>query len=260
MSVESVQIHLNSRYATSYNDSTLSDCNFNLPVVEIESGHTIMLSVNHAVIPYSFYNINKNNNVIYIQEIVVDGNGAQVDTINSTLYIQYGNYNAYQLASHLSTLFVDGRMTVTYNSIQNKFLFVNSTYNFKFLAAYTTAIELLGLSKNDIYNTSALQYYMSNNLVNLATVRCICLATNLQTGCINNNRDNESNILCSIPVDSQPYSVISFKNMSNFKVNLFSNVLSNISIRLVDDCGNPVDLNRQYFSLVLQIDIVKFIE
>jgi hypothetical protein len=260
MSVESIQIHLNSRYATSYNDLTLSDCNFNLPVIEIQSQHTIMLSVTHAVIPYSFYNINKNNNVIYIQEIVVDGNGAQVDTINSTLYIQYGNYNAYQLASHLSTLFVDGRMTVTYNSIQNKFLFVNSTYNFKFLATYTTAIELLGLSTNDINNTSALLYYTSTNLVNLATVRCICLATNLSTACINNNRDNESNILCSIPVDSQPYSVITFKNMSNFKVNLHSNVLSNISIRLVDDCGNPVDLNRQFFSITLQLDIVNFVE
>jgi len=260
MSTETIQIHLNSRYATSYNDSTLSDCNFSLPVIEIQSQHTIMLSVQHAVIPYSFYNINENNNKITLQEIVVDVNGSPIDTINNTLYIQYGNYNAYQLASYLTSIFSGGRMTVTYNIIQNKFTFVNSTYNFKFIAAFSTALELLGLSEYDLYNTSALKSYTSINLVNLATVRCICLATNLSTGCINNNLQNESNILCSIPVDSQPYSVITFKNMANFKVNLHTNVFNTITIKLVDDSGNPINLNRQYFSLTLQLDIVNFVE
>jgi len=260
MSTESIQIHLNSKYATSYNNGNMNDCNFQLPVIEVASQHTIMLSVQHAIIPYSFYNINSNNNKITIQEIVVNGSGTPIDTINNTLYISNGNYNAYQLASYLGTLFVGSRMTVTYDSITNKFRFTNTTYNFKFISASSTCQELLGLSTNDLYNTSALFYYISQNVINLASVRCICLGTSLQTGCINNNSQNEQNILCSIPVDGQPYSTIVFKNSSNFKVNIYDNVFSNISIKLVDDTGRDIDLNAQFFSLTLQLDIINFVD
>ena len=260
MSTESIQIHLNSKYATSINDYTGSDCNFFLPTIEIPSQHTIMLSVQHAMIPYSFYNINSTNNKLTIQEIVVNGSGAQIDTINNTLYISVGNYNAYSLASYLGTLFVGGRMTVTYNVITNKFTFTNSTYNFKFISASTTCQELLGLSTNDLYNTSALFYYTSKNLINLAPTKCICIATNLLTGCINNNLQNEQNILCSIPIEGQPYSLITYKNTSNFKVNLFTTTLNDLQIKLVDDSGAIVNLNGQYFSLTLQLDIINFVE
>jgi hypothetical protein len=116
------------------------------------------------------------------------------------------------------------------------------------------------LDTNDLYNTSALFSYTSQNVINLASVRCICLATNLQTGCINNNAQNEQNILCSIPVDGQPYSLITYKNTSNFKVNLYDNNFNNISIKLVDDTGSAIDLNSQFFSLTLQLDIINFVE
>jgi hypothetical protein len=195
-----------------------------------------------------------------IQEIVVDGNGAQINTITNTLYISSGNYNAYQLAFYLATLFVGGRMSVTYDVIKNKFTFVNTTYNFKFLSAFSSCQELLGLDTNDLYNTSALKSYTSQNLINLAPIRCICLSTNLQTGCINNSQQSEQNILCSIPVDAQPYSIITYKNSSNFRVNLYDNNFNNISIKLVDDTGLAIDLNQQYFSLTLQLDIINFVE
>jgi hypothetical protein len=259
MSTESIQIHLNSRYAR-YNDGNRSDCIFDLPLIETQDQHTIMVSVQHAMIPYSFYNINSKNNMLSIQEIVVDSNGASVSTITNTLYISPGNYNSYQLASYLGTLFVGGRMSVTYDVIRNKFTFVNTTYNFKFLSAFSSCQELLGLDTNDLYNTSALKSYTSQNLINMASIRCICLATNLQTGCINNNAQSEQNIICSIPVDGQPYSLITYKNNSNFKVNLYDNIFNNISIKLVDDTGSAIDLNQQYFSLTLQLDIINFVE
>ena len=137
---------------------------------------------------------------------------------------------------------------------------IQQPYNFKFLTAYTTSQELLGLSTNDLYNTSALLSLTSRNLINLAPTRCICVATNLQTGCINNNLQNEQNLLCSIPVNTQPYSIIDFKNTHNFKVNLHNNVFNSISIKLVDDTGRGIDLNNQYFSLTLQLDIMNFVQ
>jgi hypothetical protein len=90
------------------------------------------LSVQHATIPYSFYNINSSNNTLYLQEIVVDAYGAQTGVINTYIYLSLGNYNAYQLATYLGTIFPSNRITVAYDNIKNKYTFTNS-YNY-----YTT--------------------------------------------------------------------------------------------------------------------------
>ena len=61
MDHETIQVHLNSKYATSYNNGNIADCNFLLPNIEAEDGYYIHLSVLSAVIPYSFYNIDSTN-------------------------------------------------------------------------------------------------------------------------------------------------------------------------------------------------------
>ena len=76
--IETIQIHLNSSDANSYNNNSLSDCNFYLPIIELPLQHTILLSVQSAVIPYTFYNISSTNNIlVYIE------NGIQKNTYNS---------------------------------------------------------------------------------------------------------------------------------------------------------------------------------
>ena len=54
---ESMQIFLNSKNADRYNNGT-SDVDFYLKNLEVLSQYYIHLSVKHAVIPYSFYNVN----------------------------------------------------------------------------------------------------------------------------------------------------------------------------------------------------------
>ena len=83
---ETIQIHLNSKYATSYNNNSSSDCNFTLPNIEVQDGYYIHLSIINCVIPYSFYNIDSTNNGLFYQEILVDANGNQTGTINTTVY------------------------------------------------------------------------------------------------------------------------------------------------------------------------------
>ena len=62
MDLESIQITLNSKYASQYINGSHSSCTFYLPVIEIPVQHHIYLSVQNANIPYSFYNINSSNN------------------------------------------------------------------------------------------------------------------------------------------------------------------------------------------------------
>ena len=60
----SYQIHLNSKHADSYNNNSISDCNFYLPQIDTLNDHQINVSIQSANIPYSFFNINTSNNYL----------------------------------------------------------------------------------------------------------------------------------------------------------------------------------------------------
>lgn len=252
MNQDSIQIHLNSQYASKYNNIHYSDCDFNLPQIEALEGHTLFLSVLHAVIPYSMYSVNTTNNILFYSE------NYQATPINTTIYITPGNYNSNQLASYLTTNLP--RTNVTYNSITNKFTFVNTTYDFKILTAFSTCQNLIGVSTDDLYNTSIGKSLTLAKQVNLSSTRMINIGTNLQTGCINNLRMNNQDILACIPVTKAPYSLIDYTNQNGFKVNLNTNTLNYINIKLLDQNGKSLELNQQFFSITLQLDIINFVD
>ena len=258
MDHETIQVHLNSKYATSYNNGNIADCNFLLPNIEADDGYYIHLSVLAAVIPYSFYNIDSTNNCLFYQEIVAELNGVNIQVNNTTLYIQSGNYNALQLASYLTANLP--RTTVSYSTITGKYTFINSTYNFIIKSQFSNCLSLIGCSTNDLYNTSALKQLVSNTPANLSPRQCICITTNLPTGNINNQLGSNRSIICSIPITSQPFSLITYNNFNGAKFNLYNNFLNSISIKLTDQTGTTLNLNNQYFSITLHLDIIKFIE
>ena len=67
-------------------------------------------------------------------------------------------------------------------------------------------------------------------------------------------------ILCSFPSVKNPYSLIDFTNNSKYKIDLNTNVFNSINIKLLNQDGNLLELNQQYFTITLQLDIVNFIE
>ncbi len=69
MSHESIQIHLNSKFAKTFNNQNYSDVDFETNLIQIDDRYSIHLSVINASIPYSFYNINSTNNVLFYQEL-----------------------------------------------------------------------------------------------------------------------------------------------------------------------------------------------
>jgi hypothetical protein len=250
MNNESIQIHINSKYATRYNNQHYSDVDIELPMIEVPSGYTINLSVLHAVIPYSFYNVNSTNNMLFYSEYQA------TPVINTTIIIPYGNYNSNQLASYLTANLP--RTTVIYNAITNKLTFTNTTNEFKILTGFSSCQNLLGVSNDDLYNTSIGRSLTLAKMVNTAQTRMINISTNLNTGCINNIRGNLQDILCCLPVTKQPYSMIEYTKNNNFKVNLNTNTLNFINIKLMNQDGNMLELNQQFFSITLQLDIVNF--
>jgi hypothetical protein len=253
--IESLQVYLSSKYATSYNNKSYSDCNFNLPCLEIPTQHHIYISVVNATIPYAFYNIDDKNNVINYCEIDMDN----VIISSKILYITIGNYNVMQLATYLSSGVLPN-LTVTYNNIQSTFIFTNSTNNFRFYDTNSTSYSLLGLVFSILgYTESSTKVLTSINVVNLASKQCIYVSSSFETGSINNLLNNQHRILCSIPILTPPFSLITYTNNNNFRVNLYNNIINNISIQLIDQDGNLLNLNNQYFSITIQLDVVKFV-
>ena len=106
------QIHLNSKYADSYNNNSISDCNFYLPNIETPNDHQIYVSIQQANIAHSFYNINSSNNYLKY--------GFTNDQVLRTLTITPGNYTSYSLLDYLNLNFYN--IVVTYNEISNKYI------------------------------------------------------------------------------------------------------------------------------------------
>ena len=242
--IENIQIHLNSEIADKVYENS-SHVDFYLPTIEIPYKYHIYASVQHMSIPYTFYNINSTNNVLYYT----------VNSVSKSLTITPGNYNVNSLKSFLNTNMTG--FTVSYSAIQNSYTFVNSNYNFVFLST-STCLSILGFSSQN--NSSYLLSMTSNIAVNLATIRCICIQTNLQTSNINKANVNNYSVLCSIPVDVAPYSIITYRNINNFKVNTFTNVISLLTIKLTDQFGQLIDLNGSNWSMTLQFNIIDFTE
>jgi hypothetical protein len=244
--IESIQIHFNSLYANTYNNGLTSDCNFYLNnVIEIPVQHTIYLSVINASIPFSFYNIDSTNNVLnYI-----------INSVSYSLVITPGNYNAIQLASFFNSNLSVG-FTCTYNAIINKYTFTHTTYDFSFLST-STCLQMLGFSTL-LYSLS--KTLTSSFCVNLQTKQCLCLVSNLDTGNISFCSMKSPNVLCSIPICTQPNSNIVYVNQYSFRSNLFSNVLNYIKLKLVDQDMKAINLNGVHWTCTMQIDIIKFVE
>ena len=240
---ELLQIHLNSKNADRFINGT-SDIEFDLPLIEAPLQHTIYLSIQHLVIPYSFYNIDSNNNFL---NYIVGGT-----TYN--IYIETGNYNPYQLINVLQNI-MQG-FTITYDSIKNKFTFTNSYYEFTFLNT-STCLRLIGF-ENSIFSVN--KTVTSINSINLQSHHCVCVQSNLLTGSINSANKYESNIICSVPVDKPPFSMITYTNHNNLKYNLFNNVISTMRLKLTDQNNNLIDLNGCNWSCTVQLEIIKFVE
>lgn len=246
---DSIQIHLSSKFAQSYNFNSISDCNFNLPLIEVPSGHYLYLSLIHCNIPYSFYNIDTNNNVL-----IYSINGGSLLSFEITP----GNYTVKQLLTYLNTNLIN--FTVTYNQITNKFTFVNSLYNFYFDKS-STCLDLLGFyTDTNLYNTSILKQLTSAKCIDLASHKILNINVDIPTGSINMSNHSDMSIFASIPITTGPFSLINYINVSNHQICLFKNTLNSINIRITDQDNTTLNLHGCHWNMTFQINVIKFIE
>ena len=136
MRSESIQIYLNSRYATEIVDNNTANCIYYLPVIEIPDGHTIYLSLQNANIPYSFYSITSVDNTLTWG--LVDG---PVFTYN----VEPGNYTVTQLITVIQAA-MGNPFKITFSSITCKLLITYNPSN-EFTIYASSINHILGFSK-----------------------------------------------------------------------------------------------------------------
>ena len=243
--IESLQIHLSSKNATSYNNNLTSDCNFTLPMIEVPSQHYLYMSVIHAVIPYSFYQIDSTNNVLLYS----------INSFNYQLIIAPGNYNIRQLSSFLTNNMTG--FTITYNSISNKLNFVHTSSEFTF-SLLSTCLNLIGVKSP--FNTSVNNILISHQNIDIMPHKCLCISSNLVSSSINISSQSELGVLISLPIIESPFSIITYRGDTLHQQCLYKNAFSTIQIRLTDQNGKPLDLNGIHWAITLQLNVIKFVE
>lgn len=242
--LESIQINLCSKYASRIINDNNCNAIFNINNLIIPSEHHIHISVVNCIIPYSFYNINSSNNILMY---ILNG-------VLNTLTIPPGNYNINTLTTFLKTNMPG--INCVYSSLTNKFTFSTSNINFSF-SPISTCLSFMGFK----YNFDSINYNLTSfNCVNLQTTQCIHIQSNFQTGNINSSNIYLQNTLCTIPINGIPNGTIIYENNGTvFTTNLYSNILNNIVIKIVDQNNTVIDLNGVDWSMTLQLDIVDFV-
>jgi hypothetical protein len=245
--INSIQIFLNSRYATETVGDNIANSIYYLPVVEIPDGHHIYLSLQNASIPYSFYSITSFDNT-FIFGLVGDP--------TTTYYVEPGNYTITQLIGVIQAA-MGASYTITYSSITSKILITHASSNFIIYAS--TINHILGFSKTT-NTTSAANLLYGRDCVNLNQIRAINVEINFPTYNVNIAQPYNQNILAIIPVYVAPFSIITYTNTNNFRTNLYVNKLDQIQIRLLDNESRLIDMNGIQYQMTLQLDCVKFTE
>ena len=158
----SLQIYLDSKLANRYYDST-NNCEYNLPVIEIDSQYHFILSLVSASIPYSFYNVNENyNTLLWVED-------PYISFIRHPVTIPIGNYSINDLVDQLQILL--SPLQVVYSSVTNKITFTHLTATFAFYLSSNTCFELLGFSNNNHFSSSSPKVLTSDICCSLFTTR-----------------------------------------------------------------------------------------
>jgi len=243
MEIENLQIHLNSKNRV---HGTINDAYFYINTIEVPSDYSLHLSVLTASIPYSFYNVNNSNNT-FVFTIGVN---------NYTYTLRTGNYSINDFLTELQTKIT--LLTISYDKIKSKLTFSYAS-NFSISTA-STCLSLIGFG--NLTDTSLLSStnntLTSVNCINLQSFHCVCIGTNFITNSINVVDDRNPTIICSIPINTSPNSMITFVNPSHYKINIFSTMFSSINIKILDQDSNPIDLNGCNWSMTIQLDVIRF--
>ena len=257
-------VHLNQLYTRTNN-----------PLV-IPRAYNVYLSVAHASLPVSWYNVPSGSNTLLFKYQVVGENTPRTFTFN----VPAGNYSATELASVITW---NGTLAGTTSAFTLGCVFQETTSTFQFLFRINTQLSFFaltpsalaltmgfnatqtnqygvtvfpvfaGTSGSSTYTDPNYKYFLlsvSDQSADLSSVRNIHVQTNYKV----RQFSSGTNTLDIIPVSQGFGSIMNYTG--SFSAQLYDNVIGDIVVSFTDDNGVPINFNGVPWTLTLRFDFV----
>lgn len=224
------------------------------------------LRVNSANIPFSFTQINANNNLYYVQTtdpihgdilhtIAADNGNPNITSLNT----QIQNAINTQIPINLGITQSPG-IVITYDAAtgRNTFFYGNSYYSHLIIFNGYTVARMLGIRSSALDLTPVVSQ-VGNSMVNVNPINSLYLRSDTITpiGQWENIKEkmNISDILCEIPIDLNPGYFISYSGPS-FGTRIMGSSLIKFNCYLSTNDNYKLDLQNLDFRISIIIDEV----
>lgn len=195
-------------------------------------------------IPYSFYIINANNNVLKYT----------VSSVIYTITIPEGNYNAFNLITTMTSLFLaNGHVITPVISRINGKITYTALFNFTFNTLGSTILKVLGFLPTT--NTSSVaNVLVSPYPLNLLGIKRLTITSqSLATTALNSFGSQTQSILATIYIIEPAFGLVSHSNTTNVNHLLKIKTINKIDLQIQDEDGFYIDFNNQDFTMKLLI-------
>lgn len=246
-------ISLNSKDARKLNGDYNSSCFFDIPNIVIDSEEDveyILAQVEDFELPISYYLINDTNDTLHYR----------YNSIDTSITITQGNYNATTLITELQQKFSDNGLTATI-VLSN----VTGKLDFRFSAPITDITFFYNLSRNLMtilgFNATITGVsFIAPVPLNLLGIMKVNICSNA-LATINNRTSSpnlSNNLIQTIAVNTTSWRQLTYINKTSHAGRLKSKTLDNgIDVQLFDDDGNFLELNSIDWSLTIQLKVFR---
>ena len=239
----------------------------NPPVSIPKQAQNINVYLRSLRCPYSFVNISSTNNKFIWSDnpanqtkyqFTFDNGIYSLDQINNILELNFQN------AKNISGFTFDAQNFMSYQgdtATDKSYLLINSSGYFVNHALGTfqnlTGFTAGRLTPSGGTLTTGPTYFLSDNITNFQTTTSICVQSSLPTNFYYNNQSRT--LLATIPITVGPNQIISYPTTQpeyeKLDCSSLNNMqLNNVSVRVLDQNLNDVDLNGKDWSVELSIE------
>jgi hypothetical protein len=203
-----------------------------------------------AQIPFSFYNINVNNQLLKYS----------VNSVIYTLTIPEGNYNSSTFITAFQTQFSTGghgkTVSISIDKLTGRLTFTVSNYTLIIYSSNSSMYRVLGIIANtDISITTTIVFTFPLNLLGVKKINITSNALSVY------NTDSyvlgQNNLIESISVQSSAFGLIVYDRLSNTYGQLRNKIINEIDIQLRDEDYKLIDFNGIDWSLCFQLNITR---
>jgi hypothetical protein len=230
--------------------------------ISCNNKQTLTINIINFHMPNIMYNINDNNHTFYI---ITRNKSTNNITNTQTVNLTNGNYNVYELLSHLNILLV-GKVLVSYDKIRNTYSFKDIYNNVnEYINISAPFGKYLGLNNNVEYRLDPITLFESVKPVNMVAYNKIvmnCLGLDYNIGSIENISNDDgfeiSNLLfwCSRQ-DSKYMSELTYNNEDggdSFNYTLYNKSVDSLRFVVTDEDYNPIT-DLPDWTMILQFGV-----